>query len=855
MEHLEKNHYKKIKMISFPADGTPLPSGSCMPRAWECDSAKLAIVSPGEEKVLVDSPDQVIAFSSGTGKEGKYYPVITEMQMASGIECRNALIIAETAHTNPCHLLKTALELGAAGIIMENGDISIPEFSPATLPWFYLSGQKPFLGFLIEPEEAGKLRDMARQGTLTLFAQCDGHFIKGAIPLVTALFPGKRKEEILLAAPLPTPGDPRTSASALAGAETLAEYLPEFLANGEGEKRVLPEFSLRILAAPRPLLIPFLMDPKVQGLLVNTAGGIYLHSLPQTGKKNLFSCALSPAARPFFVNSIMEEVLANCEKRNGIDLLFCERVTKGDNRAGFYAGGLPLIHFMSSHMLKARVEKSFSFSILRQSISSVGAALVTALAPASSGSEAFLDKLAISALRHLKEAALSFQQQIREPDLYPLFAGGLEPDKLPAAFMQFHLEKELNTLVTFSSLYPAMDLTHIRQKLEIAVQDHILNLEGKLKAALRIGPPLKNSTPLLDYCSSFIPVPGESRFLPALPSRPLPELAGNIIAGSDGKKSLRTLLAEAVWETNGSITSQEIKSLVLFLDSAARKYPNSFTLLNNSPLGRKEIISVLEKVGIKRGDTILMHAALSPLGLIEGGAETVLDAILELLGPEGTLMVPIFSRPYTGFEGTHNKALDFRYFRRGDLSSVWTGVIGKTLAKRPGAITSAHATHAWAGIGAKAEKCLSPHQELDPPACNHSPLGMALREGGKILYFGCKISSSTFIHFLEDECNSIFLQNAFVGMEEEDGTRHTEVIHKHLPGHRDFYSKEPEKCKFFTKAVQKGLPIHSEKLGQGEIKMIPMEEFYRIGLELFREDPNIVLCEDPLCHFCRRFHK
>ena len=73
MEHLEKNHYKKIKMISFPADGTPLPSGSCMPRAWECDSAKLAIVSPGEEKVLVDSPDQVIAFSSGTGKEGKWY--------------------------------------------------------------------------------------------------------------------------------------------------------------------------------------------------------------------------------------------------------------------------------------------------------------------------------------------------------------------------------------------------------------------------------------------------------------------------------------------------------------------------------------------------------------------------------------------------------------------------------------------------------------------------------------------------------------------------------------------------------------------------------------------------------------
>ena len=57
---------------------------------------------------------------------------------------------------------------------------------------------------------------------------------------------------------------------------------------------------------------------------------------------------------------------------------------------------------------------------------------------------------------------------------------------------------------------------------------------------------------------------------------------------------------------------------------------------------RRQIGEDLKRLGVRRGDAVMMHSSLSALGPVEGGAETVVDALLDAVGPSGTLLVPAF---------------------------------------------------------------------------------------------------------------------------------------------------------------------------------------------------------------------
>ena len=57
---------------------------------------------------------------------------------------------------------------------------------------------------------------------------------------------------------------------------------------------------------------------------------------------------------------------------------------------------------------------------------------------------------------------------------------------------------------------------------------------------------------------------------------------------------------------------------------------------------REQITGDLKALDIRTGDAVMMHSSLSALGFVDGGAETVVDALLETVGPDGTLLVPAF---------------------------------------------------------------------------------------------------------------------------------------------------------------------------------------------------------------------
>ena len=58
---------------------------------------------------------------------------------------------------------------------------------------------------------------------------------------------------------------------------------------------------------------------------------------------------------------------------------------------------------------------------------------------------------------------------------------------------------------------------------------------------------------------------------------------------------------------------------------------------------QKQVSTCLKALGIVSGDGLLVHSAVQFLGRPVGGLEIYLDAIREIISPDGTLVVPTFN--------------------------------------------------------------------------------------------------------------------------------------------------------------------------------------------------------------------
>ena len=376
------------------------------------------------------------------------------------------------------------------------------------------------------------------------------------------------------------------------------------------------------------------------------------------------------------------------------------------------------------------------------------------------------------------------------------------------------------------------------------------------KPALEIKPV---SSPWRDYADKMVfarleqgfphnlaKVPPEQRI--GLPDGVIYGPFSNVLSNMDGQKTLARLILEAEAETGRTLTDKEVKKYVDCADFLADwKYLKA---VSRPEITEGEILAALEKLGVKSSDVLLVHASTSKCGRIRGGAATIIDALRKAAD---TFMTPAFTRPYI-YLGGLNKGWNYRPFDPADIESIWTGTVPKTLLRNcPDAVRSRHITHSWAGLGSHAHECLDAQGPYDPPAGAGSPMDKVLELNGKILYFGCGVAPTTFLHYLEDRTDMPFLDTAVCRVKNPDGSLKTVAIEKHLPGHRDFYRPHAEECKFFRAAVERGLEIRSVPLGMSELQLIEVRPLYEIGMELLKQDHRLLLCDDPDCLFCRRF--
>lgn len=170
---------------------------------------------------------------------------------------------------------------------------------------------------------------------------------------------------------------------------------------------------------------------------------------------------------------------------------------------------------------------------------------------------------------------------------------------------------------------------------------------------------------------------------------------------------------------------------------------------------RRDLVAQLRAIGVHPGDLLMVHTSLRAIGAIAGGPQTLLDALLEALGPQGTLAAYV-SWQQSSYEAT----LDGRALTPAQRNA-WPvfdpagaapydgfGQFNRFICSHPQVRRSAHPDASIAAIGRRAAELTADHALVDGygPA---TPLGRIVAEGGRVLMLGAPPGSITALHLAE----------------------------------------------------------------------------------------------------------
>lgn len=173
-----------------------------------------------------------------------------------------------------------------------------------------------------------------------------------------------------------------------------------------------------------------------------------------------------------------------------------------------------------------------------------------------------------------------------------------------------------------------------------------------------------------------------------------------------------------------------------------------------------DIVEGLVELGVSRGGLLFVHSSLSAIGEVDGGADAVVDALLEALGPEGTLVVPTFT-----YADLHDypDSIDPRWIFDPKTTRSGMGAITNAARMRDGALRSVHLWHSVAAVGPLARTVVTGNGRTWASAWDaNSPMAWVFDNGGAILMLGVPYQNLTAVHVWEVEFEVDYRETFYV---------------------------------------------------------------------------------------------
>ena len=249
----------------------------------------------------------------------------------------------------------------------------------------------------------------------------------------------------------------------------------------------------------------------------------------------------------------------------------------------------------------------------------------------------------------------------------------------------------------------------------------------------------------------------------------------------------------------------------------------------------------IERAGIRKGDVVFIRISYKAVGKVDGGPQTVIDAILDVIGTEGTLLATAFPHRIVAFKRfLYTKEIYYKGMK------PTTGALPSLMAKDSRAYFSSNPISPYVAIGKHAEEITSLH---GPDTDSYEIVKYIIeRYDPKCLRIGGNILDGT-AHL------------AFT-----EGLRNTGNYQRRI-GEGMFYMKDGKRnwkertvsafCysgfkNFFLNYIldSSDAILYKGTIGDGEAMVTSMRNTYLIEKKYISYNPSILLCNNPNCLKC-----
>jgi aminoglycoside N3'-acetyltransferase/acyl carrier protein len=232
--------------------------------------------------------------------------------------------------------------------------------------------------------------------------------------------------------------------------------------------------------------------------------------------------------------------------------------------------------------------------------------------------------------------------------------------------------------------------------------------------------------------------------------------------------------------------------------------------------GPEELLEALRSLGVRAGDTVLVHSAFEYTNGFSAGPEKAIDVFLESVGPDGNLLM--LSLPYNSSTYKYLQTLD-RFDVRKTVSQM--GLLTEIFRERSDVVRSLSPTHPFLAHGPRADWIVAGHENCPYPCGKGTPFEKLIELEGKVVFFDAGFVTLTFFHYIEDMVKdqlpqSLYHPEAFeVPVIDREGRQHTVFVYAFSPA----IIKRRKPYEFETEVRKAGL-INSAKIGNTQLQYI-----------------------------------
>ncbi|MBI3963232.1 MAG: AAC(3) family N-acetyltransferase [Deinococcus sp.] len=239
-------------------------------------------------------------------------------------------------------------------------------------------------------------------------------------------------------------------------------------------------------------------------------------------------------------------------------------------------------------------------------------------------------------------------------------------------------------------------------------------------------------------------------------------------------------------------------------------------------VGYREVVAGLARLGLSRRSGVVVHASLSAFGQVQGGARTVVQALLDTVG---TLIMPAFTyETITWTEG--RRASGTAGFHSGLPVSREIGRIPEVFRREFAPLRTSHPVLSFVVAGTGASE-LAAVQSLERP---YGPIEKLAEHGGEVLLLGVDHRSNSTIHLGEQLAGRMIL-----------------VRSARLASGQVVSFPFPNCSAAFGRLAWELRGARRVKVGRAQVQAVAMSQVLAATQHLLALHPTALLCRSPSC--------